>query len=156
MNDRKFSRRKKGPMRFRPTGGIGVPKIAPEARTEANEVKTTNEDVFDLGRHESEIERAENVAAGLPPDAKSDRPREPVDHKHDFRQPHSDVPEVVQEEPEQRSVFDDDEDEEFTPVHVADKPQGLVESIRFAADKVIKKVHRLIKPVKRIHKEVII
>ena len=39
---------------------------------------------------------------------------------------------------------------------VAQRPQGIVETIRAAASTVIKKVHRLIKPVKRTHKEVII
>jgi ribonuclease G len=41
-------------------------------------------------------------------------------------------------------------------VPVPDKPQGLVESIRFAADKVLRRVQRLVKPIKRTHKEVII
>lgn len=139
-------------MRFRPTGGIGTPKIAPEVRNEATEQKTPNEEVFDVRRHEQEIEQAENVAAGLPPDAKPEGPEERIeDHTRDYRAPHPDIPEVVEEE-----LDVDEEDEGFTPVHVPDKPQGIVESIRFAADKVIRKVQRLIKPVKRIHKEVVI
>jgi ribonuclease G len=155
MNDRKFSRRRKGPMRFRPTGGIGAPKAAQDARTEATseQDQLANNEVFDTARHEKEIERAENVAAGLPADAHVESPQEQApDHKHDYRQPHLDTPEVVREE----RTDDEEEEEQFTPVHVPDKPQGIVESIRLAADKVIKKVHRLIKPVKRIHKEVVI
>jgi ribonuclease G len=157
MNDRKFSRRKKGPMRFRPTGGIGVPKISPEARTEATAEKAPRDEVFNYSQHQTEIERAENLAAGLPPDAEADSPQKIEDHTRDFREPHLDTPEVVQEEHEAGAdLIDDEEDDEFTPVHVPDKPQGLVESIRFAADKIVRKVQRLIKPVKRVHKEVII
>ena len=39
---------------------------------------------------------------------------------------------------------------------VKEQPRGIVESIRAAATNLVKKVQRLIKPVKRIHKEVII
>jgi ribonuclease G len=46
--------------------------------------------------------------------------------------------------------------EDFKPVEFEQKPKGLVDAIKIAAQKVIKKVQRLIKPVKRLHKEVII
>ena len=57
-------------MRFRPSGGLGqTPKTdhgALEARAEATGQKPADT-VFDKNRHEQEIERAENAAAGLTP-----------------------------------------------------------------------------------------
>src|SRR4029453_9256984 len=49
------------------------------------------------------------------------------------------------------------QEEGYQPVPVTEQPpKGLVETIKAAANKVIKKVHRLMKPPKKIHKEVII
>src|SRR5436190_15068991 len=158
MSDRNFSRRRRGGMRFRPSGGMGQrnEKAANEARQDAltDQVSTPSEEVFDA-RHEKEIERAENVAAGLPPDA---RPQESdtEDPRRAYRRPHLDTPEHVEEEADAPAAAVDEDEDDFKPVPVADKPQGLVESIRFAADKVIRRVQHLIKPVKRTHKEVII
>jgi ribonuclease G len=152
-------------MRFRPSGGGGGKaqgqrdtRAANEARQDAltDQPSTPSEEVFDA-RHDKEIERAENVAAGLPPDT---RPEdiEGEDVNRGFRQPHLDTPELVEEEPDDVTAAADapEEQEEFKPVPVPDKPQGLLDSIRFAADKVIRRVQRLVKPVKRTHKEVII
>lgn len=167
MSDRNFSRRRRGGMRFKPSGG--TPKnerAANEARQDAisGDSHTPNEEVFEH-RHDREIEESENVAAGLPADAVVEEtdPKHPQDPNRGFRQPHMDTPAEVSEEPElasdprDRDADDDEEGEDgFKPVPVPDKPQGLVEAIRFAADKVVRKVQRLIKPVKRTHKEVII
>jgi ribonuclease G len=146
MSDKNFSRRRKGPMRFRPTGGLGVPK-AGQARTdsESPETKTPNEEVFDVSRHDKEIEQAENLAAGLPAEAQVPPAVEEPQYKRDFREPNLETPAEVQEE-----------SEGFEPVPVAEHPEGLVQSLRVAANKVMRKVQRLIKPVHRIHKEVII
>jgi ribonuclease G len=161
MSDRNFSRRRRGGMRFRPSGGKGQGqrdnRAANEARQDAltEQPSTPSDEVFDA-RHENEIERAENVAAGLPPDA---RPQESdtEDPRRAFRRPHMDTPEHVEEETDAPSAaVEPDEEDEFKPVPVPDKPQGLVESIRFAADKVLRRVQRLVKPIKRTHKEVII
>jgi ribonuclease G len=105
-------------------------------------------------RHFGEIERAENIAAGLPADAGSEAPppssalaheAEHLQHdKGEFREPHLDIPAEVQEE------------KSFLPVTVPEQPKGLIETIRTAASNLVKKVQRLIKPVKRIHKEVVI
>src|SRR5688572_22708436 len=167
MSDRNFSRRRRGGMRFRPSGGKGQGqgqgqqrdnRAANEARQDAltDQPSTPSEEVFDA-RHDKEIERAENVAAGLPPDT---RPEdiEGEDVHRGFRQPHLDTPEHVEEEPEDVAAAAEapEEQEEFKPVPVPDKPQGLLDSIRFAADKVIRRVQHLIRPVKRTHKEVII
>src|SRR3954470_16419598 len=109
MSDRNFSRRRRGAMRFRPSGGKGQgqgqgqgqqrdSRAANEARQDAltEQPSTPSDEVFDA-RHESEIERAENVAAGLPPDAKPQEP-DTEDPRRAFRQPHLDTPEHVEEE----------------------------------------------------------
>lgn len=144
MSERNFSRRRKGPMRFRPAGGIGTPKV-PLAREDAG--KTANEEVFGSGQHTHEIERAENIAAGLPPDAPlPEETPEVAEYKKGFREPNLEAPAEPRED-----------QDGFTPVAVPEAPpDGIVESIRQAASKVIRKVQRLIKPVKRVHKEVII
>ena len=132
-------------MRFRPTGGLGTPKATPP-RTDSAGTATPNDEVFDTTQHNREIEEAENIAAGLPPEAQLPAPVE-TKYKRDYREPHLETPEEVEE----------DGGDEFEPVQMADaRPEGIVESIRSAANKVIKRMHRLIKPVKRIHKEVII
>jgi len=159
-----FNRRRRGGMRFRPSGGLGQKseKAANEARQDAltNLPSTPSEEVFDA-RHQKEIDRAENVAAGLPPDAPREEPKEEDQQGRDrtFRQPHLDTPAELHEDADAPEAGDDEAEEGedgFKPVPVPDKPQGLVETIRFAADKIVRRVHRLIKPVKRTHKEVVI
>ena len=152
MSERNFSRRRRG-MHFRPSGGLSpnvkrAERAAQEARAEATgEKEKTSEPVYDQARHQREIDRAENIAAGLPPEGQpAPQPAEtaPEPSKKDFREPHLETPAEVQEET-------------FQPVPVKDQPsQGLIEAIKSAAQKVIKKVHRLIRPIKRIHKEVVI
>ena len=44
----------------------------------------------------------------------------------------------------------------FEPVPVPEPSRGIVDSIRAVATSLVKKVQRLIKPIKRIHKEVVI
>jgi ribonuclease G len=148
MSERNFSRRRRGGMHFRPSGGLGVSKraerAAQEARAEATgEKKETPESVYDQGRHSREIERSENIAAGLPPEGQPAPQQPEAATKKDFRQPHMETPAEVKEE--------------FQPVPVKDAPpQGFLEAIKSVAQKVIKKVQRIIRPVKRIHKEVVI
>jgi ribonuclease G len=134
-------------MRFRPSGGLGhgqqqqrPDKDAVQARAEAMTEPQLQEKVYD-GRHATEIERAENLAAGLPADGQV---AQAETGKKDFREPHMETPAEVQEE------------KPFTPVPVPEQPKGLLDSIRLAATNLVKKVQRLIKPVKRAHKEVII
>src|SRR5580658_8987067 len=71
MSDRNFSRRRRGGMRFRPSGGFNQnqkpDRSATEARADATGEKKT-ESVFERSRHDEEIARAENIAAGLPPE----------------------------------------------------------------------------------------
>ena len=131
-------------MRFRPSGQPKRP-AAQEARAAATTDATTgNEGIFDKSR-QNEIERAQNVAAGLPAEGapKPEQDAAPEEHsKKDFREPHLDTPAEVKEE--------------FKPVEIQEQPKGIVDAIKIAAQKVIKKVQRLIRPVKHIHKEVII
>ena len=153
MSDRNFSRRR-GPQRFRPAGGL-TPKIKPsserdatEARADATGPKLTEEQVFNRGRYQGEIERSENLAAGLPADGEAHAApagsASGTSRDREFREPN-------------RATADEaHEDSTFTPVKVPDKPQGIVETLRNAANKVIHRVKKLIKPEKKVHKEVII
>jgi len=150
----KFSRRRRGGMRFRPPGGIGhtpqQPKgsdrDAQQARAEVvSEQPSGPEKVYDH-RHTAEIERAENVAAGLPPGGASNAP----DHQQDkeenkeFREPHAEIPAHVEEE------------KAFEPVAIPEQARGIMDKVRIVATNLVKKVQRLIRPEKRTHKEVII
>jgi ribonuclease G len=141
-------------MRFRPSGGLGHGQPNPprqdrdaiQARAEAVSGPPTPEKVYDH-RHANEIDRAENVAAGLPPEGV--RPPEspsdaPQSRKGNYREPNLETPSQVEEE------------QPFQPVHVQERPKGIVESIRSVATNIVKKVQRLIRPVKRAHKEVVI
>ena len=148
MSERNFSRRRRG-MRFRPAGGLGhsQPKTdrdALQARAEVVGGPPAQDKVYDR-RHSQEIDRAENIAAGLPPDGP---PREAEEQaapaKGGFREPNMETPAEVEEV------------KTFAPVTFKEQPKGLVDSIRAAAGNLVKKVQRLIKPVKRLHKEVII
>ncbi len=148
MSDRSFSRRRRG-MRFRPSGGLGHMQPRPDreaiqARADATGDQATQDKVYER-RHAQEIDRAENIAAGLPAEGSPPAPAEgPAPGKRDFREPNLQTPAEVQEE------------RAFTPVPVAEQPRGIVESIRAVATTLVQRVQRLIRPVKRIHKEVII
>jgi len=136
-------------MRFRPKGGLGpnplkTDRDATQARAEVVAEQGGNERVFDK-RYTNEIERAENIAAGLPPEGvvKPETPAN-IPDKKDFRQPHSEIPAQVQEE-------------KFEPVELKEPPpKGIVEAIKSAATKIVKKVTRLIRPEKRTNKDVVI
>lgn len=149
MSDRNFSRRRRGGMRFRPTGGLGHTSQKPdreatEARAEVVGGTGTPEKVYER-RHAQEIDRAENIAAGLPPEGAPAEPvAAPAEEKAELREPHANVPERVEEE------------QPFKPVAIPEKPRGIVDSIRVAATNLVKRVQRLIKPEKKLHKEVII
>src|SRR5438132_12763316 len=82
MSERNFPRRRRGGMRFRPSGGLHQqnPKhserAALEARAEATGEKPVKEGIYDRSRYQKEIDRAENIAAGLPPDG---APKPPIE-----------------------------------------------------------------------------
>ncbi len=152
MSDRNFSRRRRGGMRFRPSSGLNPnpqkpDRAALEARADAVGEKPAQDKFYDRARHAGEIERAENIAAGLPPEgAPKPEPssQSEGERKRGFREPNMETPAEVQE------------DKPYEPVPVVHKPQGIVETIKAAATNIVKKVHRLIRPVKRKNKEVII
>ncbi len=148
MSNNNFSRRRRG-MRFRPKGGSSPnpqkpDRDATQARAEVVAEQGGDERLFEK-RHNVEIERAENIAAGLPPEG-AEKPQTPatIPDKKDFREPHSEIPAQVQEE------------KEFQPVEIQQQPKGILDSIKTAATTLVKKVQRLIRPEKKIHKEVII
>src|ERR1017187_10463827 len=147
MSERNFGRRRRGGMRFRPAGGFGnkPDRSAQEARAEAVGEKGP-EAPFERARHQQEIERAENLAAGLPaegPPENAPPEQAPGGRRREFRQPHLDTPAQVEEE-------------KFEMVPLAEPPpKGLVENIKARVTKVVKKVQRLIKPEVRTNKEII-
>ena len=153
MSERSFSRRRRGGHRFRPTGGMSAnvqrpDRAASEARAEALGDKPSEESVFDRARHEREIQRSENLAAGLPADAPAvaPAPAPGEQKKRDFREPDLAIPAEVKEE-----------ETGYEPVHVKEQPpQGFVDAIKVAATSVIKRVQKFIKPTQKLHKEVII
>src|SRR5579859_7779408 len=127
MSDNKFSRHRRG-MRFRPKGGLGPmrqkqDREATQARADVVSEQGGNERVFEK-RHSQEIERAENIAAGLPPEG-VEEPQTPsaVPEKKSFREPHMETPAVVQEEKE----------EKFEPVAIKDRPTGVLDAIKTTA-----------------------
>src|SRR5262245_4728387 len=130
MSERNFSRRRRG-MRFRPSGGLGHGQQRPDrdatqARAEAVGGTAAQDKIYEH-RHAHEIERAENIAAGLPPEGNPPDPSA-TDAKKDFREPHMGTPAQVSEE------------KNFQPVPLAEKPKGIVDSIRVAASNLVKRV----------------
>jgi ribonuclease G len=148
MSDKNFGRRRRG-MRFRPSGGLGqnpqrTDREATQARVAATSGQAVDERVYER-RHVHEIERAENIAAGLPPEGPP-QPAAPSPEadKGKFREPNLETPAQVEEE------------KHYEPVPLKEQPKGIVETIRAAATNLVKKVQRLIRPEKKLHKEVII
>src|SRR5271154_2841930 len=104
MSNNNFSRRRRG-MRFRPKGGLGPnqnpqkpDRDATQARADVVAVQGGDERLFEK-RHNVEIERAENIAAGLPAES-VEKPQTPanIPDKKDFREPHQEIPAQVEEE----------------------------------------------------------
>ena len=149
---KKFGRQRRGGMHFKPSGGGPKPgkqqdREAQQARASAtgDQSSVVDEQLFERQRYAKEIERAENVAAGLPPEgapAEQEADGQPP-KKGDYREPNLETPAEVEEE-------------EFQPVTVEDKPKNMIEALKQTAAKLIKRVVRLIRPVKKSHKEVII
>jgi ribonuclease G len=148
MSNNNYSRRRRG-LRFRPKGGMGqtpqkTDHEAVQARAEVVSEQGGAERVFEK-RHAHEIERAENVAAGLPPQGTPERV-EPsaAPEKKTFRAPRLDTPEQVEEE------------KPFEPVALPQQSRGVLDAIKQAATNLVKKVQRFIRPEHKIHKEVVI
>jgi len=130
-------------MRFRPKGGLGpnpqrTDREAVQARADVVSEQGGADHVFEK-RHTHEIERAENIAAGLPPQGTpppAPEPAEPVSATATAIAPVA--------------------EEKFEPVKITERPKGLIETIKTAADNLVKKVQRLIRKEKTLCKEVII
>jgi ribonuclease G len=142
MSNNNFSRRRRG-MRFKPKGGLGqsqqkADREAVEARQDVVSEQGGSERVFEK-RHLHEIERAENIAAGLPPEGKPEALAAETTPA-----PVAEMPAVPVAE------------ETFAPVKIQEAPKGLIETLKDAAKHIVKKVQRLVRPEKKIHKEVII
>src|ERR1019366_4008158 len=143
MSNNNFSRRRRG-MRFRPKGGIAPAQQKPdreavEARADVVSEQGGSDRLFEK-RHLQEIERAENIAAGLPPEGKIETPA---------------VETAVPSGPVEISAAPVAE-EKFEPVKIVEPPKGLIETIKSAASNLVKRVQRLIRPEKKIHKEIVI
>jgi ribonuclease G len=143
MSNNNFSRRRRG-MRFKPKGGLNLAhqktdREAIEARADVVSEQGGADHLFEK-RHLSEIERAENLAAGLPPEG------EP--------QPAAEIGTVPPPPAPPAPVAE--AKNEFVPVKIPEPPMGLFETIKNAASNIVKKVQRLIRPEVKIHKEVII
>ena len=136
-------------MHFRPKGGLGQAIQKPDreaiqARADVVSEQGGMERVFEK-HHSHEIERAENMAAGLPPQGAPENAGPNAGAgKKDFRAPHPDTPAQVGEE------------KSFEPVELPEQPKGVLDTFKIAATNLVKKVQRLIRPEKRIHKEIII
>jgi len=149
MSDKNFPRRRRG-MRFRPSGGLRHTTQRPDhealqARADAVGEQAVRDTVFEP-RHRHEIERAENLAAGLPPTSAAPEATIRAEaRKRDFREPKTEVPAQVEEE------------KSYEPVKIQEQPpKGIVEKIRVAASTIVQKVQHLIKPRQKTNKEVII
>ena len=145
----RFSNRR-GTHRFRPTGGLN-PNAKPDRAAIMARVSATggekisgDETVFARGR-EHEIRRAENIAAGLPAEGEAHGTSKPAG-RHDYREPNLETPEEVNAE----------EEGDFKPVEVKEQPKGIMATLRHAAQKVVTKVKKMMKPEVKVHKEVII
>src|SRR5208283_3058134 len=119
MSDKNFSRRRRG-MRFRPKGGLGPNPQKPDreaiqARADVVSEQGGNDHVFEK-RHNQEIDRAENIAAGLPPQGAPPPAPEPAE-------PAAAVQPIAAPVAE----------EEFAPVKITEGPKGLIETIKTAA-----------------------
>lgn len=126
-------------MRFRPSGGLGQvskkdEKEANQARAEVVGGEQSTEKLFEQ-RHKHEIERAENIAAGLPP---------------------SGVPPEPKMQPAPAKAEPPVKEEAFKPVPVAEPNKPFVDRIVDGVVAIKKKVMNLIRPEKKTHKEVII
>ena len=144
-----FRKSRRSGLHFRPSGKHHkqAERAAVEARALATGDKSGElEGVYDTSRHAREIERAENVAAGLPPEgvAEAAAPEEAARRERGFREPNLATPPEVKEE------------NGYEPVAVETPPKGLMGAIKTAATKVIKKVQKLLKPEKKTHEEIII
>jgi ribonuclease G len=148
MSQKRFPRRRRGGMRFRPASGLAPvskqdQREATQARAEAISDNTMTDRVYEQ-RHVPEIERAENLAAGLPPNT--------TDEQIQLQAESVENPTTAEPAP----APEPEPDKPFTPVTVTEPSRGVVDKITKAASSLVKKVRQMIRPVRKIHKEVVI
>ena len=164
MNKRKLSTKRRGSMRFRPSGGLGKQKkrrphqAAAQARAIAvGKAEPHDDPVFDQSRHAREIQRAENIAAGMPPDAADAGSQKQDSKTFADKEAKKKIRKKRNRPPRPRNRKESKEEAPFAPVPIQEeRPKGIVGSLRAAADTVISKVKEIIRPESRIHKELII
>ena len=150
-------------MRFRPSGGLGKQKkkrphqAAAQARAIAVGKAEPNDDsIFDQSRHAREIQRAENIAAEMPPDA-IDAGSQKQDSKSFASEKASKKLRRKRNRRPQPKNRKEKEEVPFAPVPIQEeRPKGIVSSLRAAADTVISKVKEIVRPEPRVHKELIV
>lgn len=150
-------------MRFRPSGGLGKQKkkrphqAAAQARAIAVGKAEPNDDsIFDQSRHAREIQRAENIAAEMPPDA-IDAGSQKQDSKSFASEKASKKLRRKRNRRPQPKNRKEKEEAPFAPVPIQEeRPKGIVSSLRAAADTVISKVKEIVRPEPRVHKELIV
>ena len=158
MSERKLSTKRRAGMRFRPSGGLGKQKrkrphqAAAKARAIAIGKAEPNDDpVFDQSRHAREIQRAENIAAGMPPNAGAQKQESFASGEASKKLRRK------RNRPRPKNRKETKEEAPFAPVPIQEeRPKGIVGSLRAAADNVISKVKEIIRPEARVHKELIV
>jgi len=148
-------KRGRSTLSFKPKQGIGAPNPhgARTARAEAIGQKAADENLFDNRRHEAEVRRSENLAAGLPEDAND--PTEEVQRSKSGRDLSYRAPSPSHAE-EGGGDGSEDHPAEDAPVEPPRRPKGLIEKARAAVKEVVKKVRQFIQPEPKIVKEVVI
>jgi len=146
-------------MRFKPSRGLSNPKAAAAARKATADEKPVEEEVFDRRRYEAEIDRSENLAAGLSADelevkdAPTKRGRD-----QSFRRPGAPV--ATESEPAVEDQDEDDEeendDDEVVVSKAEQQPKTMLEKAKAAVKQVVKKVKKLIRTEPKKMVEVII
>lgn len=149
MSERKFNTRRRS-QRFKPSSSGGnrrggdnrghdggtvsakTRRQAQNARALATGEKSGEEKVFNASR-EKEVERAENVAAGLPPEG-----------------------EVKNKSAKLKRPAPEPDPKDYEPAEFVEKSKGFVDKLKKTANRVIKKVKKMISDEPKIHKEVII
>ncbi len=162
-NDRRYQGRRRGPMRFRPEGGLHVHQVSPKQERAAQEARVEAESgegeaVFNTRRYESEIERAEAKASAVPPAAAGADAPAPASAEGTPGAPATTPP--VEGAAPVTNVHDHDPGTPpETPAAVPEeppKPQNLLEAIKSAAKRMVEKVARLLRPKKPSGKIIVI
>lgn len=150
-------------MRFKPSRGLSNPKAAAAARKATADEKPVEEEVFDRQRYEAEIDRSENLAAGLSADELEIK-EAPTKRGRDqsYRRPGAPaVSDSGTPDTDRDDEFDDGEEkeegeDELSVAKAEQPPKTILEKARAAVKQVVKKVKKLIRSEPKRLVEVII